>query len=127
MANKKMTKREMFTIIGEILQGIDIREMTENRISGEEVDEFIAHEIELLDKKHGSISKADKAKAEADEVLKASILTLIKGKSMTASEIATALSTADTMIPNQKITAMLRQLSNAVTREVVKGKAYFSA
>ena len=117
MAIAKVTKRENFMAIITVLeeQGLD------NLVA------VMKHEIELLDKKHGSVSKADKAKAEANEALKADILNLIKGTPMTASDIAQSLSTADNLIPNQKITAMLRQLGESVTREVVKGKAYFSA
>ena len=116
MANK-VTKKDNFKAIVEVLAEQGLTNLVE----------VMNHEIELLEKKSNTPSKADKAKAEADEVLKTNIVNLITGKPMTASEIATALSTADVLIPNQKITAMLRQLSGVVKREVVKGKAYFSA
>ena len=116
MANK-VTKRDNFKAIIEVLAGQ----------GKDELVKVMEHEIELLDKKSNTPSKADKAKAEANEALKTAICELIKDTPMTASDIAQSLSTADNLIPNQKITAMLRQMGDTVKREVVKGKAYFSA
>lgn len=115
MANK-VTKRDNFKAIINVLseQGLD------NLVA------VMEHEIELLDKKHGGQSKADKAKAEANGVLQERIAELLDGKSMTASDIAEALSTDEVKITNQKVSAMIRQMGDKVTKEVVKGRAYFT-
>lgn len=115
MANK-VTKRDNFKAIIGVLQaqGLD------NLVA------VMEHEIELLDKKHGSTSKADKAKAEANGVLQERIAALIDGKSMTASDIAKALSTDEVELTNQKVSAMIRQMGDKVTKEVVKGRAFFT-
>ena len=115
MANK-VTKRDNFNAIINVLseQGRD------------DLVAVMKHEIELLDKKHGSTSKADKAKAEANGVLQARIATLLDGKSMTASDIAKALSTDEVELTNQKVSAMIRQMGDKVTKEVVKGRAFFT-
>lgn len=115
MANK-ITKRDNFNAIIEVLkeQGKD------NLVA------VMEHEIELLNKKSNTPSKADKAKAEANEALKASICELLAGKSMTATEIADALSTDEVKVTNQKVSAMIRQLGDGITKELVKGRAYFT-
>ena len=115
MANK-ITKRDNFNSIIEVLkeQGRD------------DLVAVMEHEIELLNKKSNTPSKADKAKAQANEVLKASISEILTGKSMTASEIADALSTDEVKVTNQKVSAMIRQMGDTITKEVVKGRAYFT-
>ena len=112
----KITKRENFNAIIAVLeeQGLD------------NLVEVMKHEIDLLDKKHGGQSKADKAKAEANGVLQERIAVLLDGKVMTASDIADALSTDEVKITNQKVSAMIRQMGDKVTKELVKGRAYFT-
>lgn len=116
MANK-VTKKDNFKAIVKVLEEQGLTALVE----------VMNHEIELLEKKSNTPSKADKAKAEANEALKARILDAIAGKSMTASEIAKAVSTDEVEISNQKVSALIRQMGDAVTKEVVKGRAYFTA
>lgn len=115
MANK-VTKRENFNAIITVLESQGLTNLVD----------VMKHEIELLDKKHGSTSKADKAKMEANGALQARIATLLDGKSMTASDIAKALSTDEMELTNQKVSAMIRQMGDKVTKEVVKGRAFFT-
>ena len=112
----KVTKRDNFNAIIEVLkaQGCD------NLVA------VMEHEIELLNKKHGGVSKADKERKEANVVLCDKIATLIVNKPMTATDIAKAVSTDEVEYTNQKISAMLRQIGDKVTKEVIKGKTYFS-
>ena len=116
MAVKKITKRENFNAIIEVLK-------EQNR---EDLVAVMEHEIELLNKKHGGVSKATEAKRVANGALQERIVELIADKPMTATEIAKALSTDEVDLSNQKISAMLRQLGDKVTKTVDKGKAYFS-
>ena len=116
MAVKKITKRENFNAIIEVLKDADRADLVA----------VMEHEIELLNKKHGGVSKADEAKRADNKALQERIVDLITDKAMTASEIAKALSTDEVEYSNQKISAMLRQIGDKVTKEVVKGKAYFS-
>lgn len=115
MANK-ITKKDNFNAIIEVLkaQGKD------------DLVAVMEHELELLAKKSNTPSKADKAKAEANEVLKTAIYEVLTGKSMTASDIAEALSTDEVKITNQKVSALIRQMGDTITKEVVKGRAYFT-
>ena len=116
MAVKKITKRENFNAIIEVLKDADRADLVA----------VMEHEIELLNKKHGGVSKANEAKKVANGELQERIVELISTKAMTASEIAKALSTDEVEYSNQKISAMLRQIGDKVVKTVEKGKAYFS-
>ncbi len=110
---KKITKREMFAQIREVVA--DNADMVA----------FIDHEIELLSKKSGS--KKPTATQIANEGLKATILTVLEGsEGMTASEV---LASSDEFagLSNQKITALLRQLvlDGSVTKITDSKKTLF--
>ena len=95
---KKMTKKEMFAQIREVLMNYDY----DNLVA------FVDHEIELLSKKSGS--KKPTATQVANEGLKSVILTVLEcSECMTASDV---LASADDFagLSNQKISALLRQL-----------------
>ena len=110
---KKITKREMFAQIREVVA--DNADMVA----------FIDHEIELLSKKSGS--KKPTATQIANEGLKATILTVLEGsEGMTASEVL-AGSDEFAGLSNQKITALLRQLvlDGSVTKITDSKKTLF--
>ena len=115
MANKT-TKRDNFNAIIEVLKDAG----KDNLVA------VMEHEIELLNKKHSGVSKADEAKRADNKVLQERIVELLAGKEMTASEIAKALSTDEVEYSNQKVSAMIRQIGDSITKNVVKGKAYFT-
>lgn len=115
MATTKVTKRDNFNSIIKVLADA----------GRDDLVEVIEHEIELLNKKHGKVSKADMQRKADNAELQTAILAVLE-KPMTASEIANALSTAEVQYSNQKVSAMLRQLGDKVAKEVVKGKSYFS-
>ena len=93
---KKITKREMFTKIREVVA--DNAEMVK----------FIDHEIELLSKKSGS-RKPTKTQIE-NEYLKETIVNVLEhDKGMTVSEVLTMSEDFDGM-SNQKMSALLKQL-----------------
>lgn len=107
-----MTKREMFARIASVCA------------DDAEILAFVAHEVELLDKKNKAPKKATKTQVE-NEHLKDEILKVLAetDRPLTATEIGDKLG-----ISVNKTSALLTQLKedNSVVREVVKRKAYFS-
>ena len=111
MANKKMTKVEMFKAL------LEKYDFSESEV------EFINHEIELIAKKNGSRSMT--ATQKANEDIKSTILDFMnEGQSYTVTEIQKGVG----LESNQKTSALIRQLREGgfVTRQEVKGKAYFT-
>lgn len=113
----KMTKREMF-----------------NQIMAHTTDEaekeFLAHELELLEKKNASDKKPTK-KQEANSDVKATMLTEMEpGKLYTVTDMLKNLPSlaGDADMTNQKISALVRQMvaDGLLTRTEDKRKAYFS-
>lgn len=111
-----MTKRENFVAINAIL----------NEVGHEEFNDFIAHEIELLNKKVGSRSSKPTKRQVENEAVKANILEVLSTEGQSVTEILAQLE--DSSLTNQRVSALLRQLreSGSVHKEVVKGKSLFS-
>ena len=112
---KKVTIKEQFVEVAEVLRGID----------REDLATFIDGRIEVLDKK--TANKKATAKQEENEVLKGEILTLMatdKDKVFTVGELIKTFG-----VSSQKMSALLTQMVNAgtVVRTVEKKVAYFSA
>lgn len=115
---KKLTKREMFTML------LAIEEVGAN----EDLVNFINHEIELLDKKAGKASKSQKE----NEGIKARLVEELVaiGKAVTVTEFIKASEYAqENEFSNQKITSLFSQLEKAkeIQKVVLKGKSYYSA
>lgn len=118
---KKMTKKEMFAMVMEVV----VNSTVENKA---EMENFIAHEIELLEKKS---SKSGQSKTQKEnEILKAEIFEELAeiGKAVTVSDFQAVTRFAPPEFSNQKISALLNQLekSGQVKKEVIKKKSYFS-
>ncbi len=109
-----MTKKERFA------QLLTINEVATNA----ELVEFINHEIELLSNK--SHSRGMTKTQKENESIKAVLLEELRniGKPVTITEFQ-SLSEIAGNYQNQKISALLRQMSE-VERVEVKGKAYFT-
>ena len=119
MANTtKMTKRQVIEAM-----------LNEEAISANEVYvEYLKHELELLDNRNKSRSKAKTAKDEANAELKELILAVLDvevGKTITE-----VIKSDDTLneLSNQKVTALMKSLVNdgAVERHDDKKKATFT-
>ena len=115
MAEKKITKREMYArILG--------------KLTDENEKAFIEHEMELLAKKNAAKSTKPTATQVANAGVKEEILGVMEsGKMYTVSELMKAVpSLNDTS--NQKASALIRQLKDEglVNRVEEKGRAYFS-
>lgn len=117
---KKMTKKEMFGMIKELLA---------NR---EDIVEFCDHEIELLEKKKSN------GNARANEKLEKSVELVYNelakmGKPCTASELIAnggldELANENGVVSTQKVSAMLKKLvdNGRVEKFVEKKKTYFA-
>ena len=115
-----MTKKDYFKALATVVASIDVENQTD-------LLDFIAHEIELLEKK-SSKSKPSKTQAENENIM-AEILVALEdiNSKVTVTELMKA---NDTMAAysNQKLSALLKKLvdSGAVVKEVEKKKSYFS-
>lgn len=115
MAEIKKTKKVYFNEILEIVKG------------NNDLENFVKHEIELLDKKN--LSKAPTKVQIENESIKETILEVLidSDKKMTITDIQNANEKLSSY-SNQKISALLTQLinENKVERTMEKKKAYFS-
>ena len=127
MANAKMTKRDYFNALSELVTNA-------NPTNAADILAFIDHEVELLDKKNGYKSSKPTKSQLANEGLKATLLEVMAEVDKPAT--ITELQRADTRlafdengsISNQRLSALLRQMidSGTVVRTTEKKKAYFS-
>ena len=116
----KMTKKEMFGMIKETINGVEV----ENK---NEMLDFIAHEIDLLNRKHSSgESKTQKENKILMEQLKDALACL--GKPVTISEFQNISTHEVATLSNQKLSALLKKLvdTNEVVKTIEKKKSYFA-
>ena len=118
MANVKLTKKEMFAQILEIVKGDTVME------------DFIKHEIELLDKKKSSSSKKAQETKDLNQKLAEDLLMALAelDRPVTISEFQKESTSNVSALSNQKISYLLRILvsDGLVVRTEEKKKAYFS-
>lgn len=107
---EKLTKRDYFTRILSYAR--------------EEDKAFLEHELELLDRKNAKPAKPTKKQAENAVMAEAIHGAMEPGKGYTASDIFAMFPELGSV---QKASALITQMRKnlTVTREVVKGKAYF--
>lgn len=117
MNNKKMTKMDKFTMLA------DLPAVKENPV----LSEFVAHEMELLEKKNVG-EKKPTAQQTANAGIQTAILENMEvNRLYTITEIIKSVpECAD--LTNQRVSALVRQLVDAgkVIRTEDKRKAYFS-
>ena len=119
MTNKKMTKKEMFAMVMEVV------EVSETANKAEMMD-FLAHEIELLERKKSSSAKT-KSQVENEKIMVSILEELAQAeKPMTVTELMQTESLAG--LSNQKLSALLRLLKEdgKVVKTIDKKKSYFS-
>lgn len=114
MAEKKMTKREMFESIKKVAG------LTEEQVK------FIDHELELLAKKNSS-EKKPTAQQEANKGIKEVILDNLTEEGITISDLQKKVAELGEL-SNQRVSALMRQLVNdgLVVKTEDKRKSYFS-
>ena len=119
MTEKKITKRETFTEIVEILKGLG-----KERLVG-----VMEHELELLAKKNASGNGKLTATQKENEVIKEEIVKSLAVNPDRLYTITEMLKEFDCCKPytNQKISALLKQLiaDGKVEKIVEKRKSYF--
>ena len=118
---KKITKKEMFTMVAKVVENSNV----ENKA---EMLEFIAHEIELLEKKN-SKSAPTKVQKENEILLEKLLVALAEfDRPITVSELMKESSHEVATLSNQKLSALLKKLVDAkkVVKSTEKKKSYFS-
>lgn len=116
---KKMTKKDYFNLIAEIVANADV----ENQ---DDIQAFISHEIELLEKK-SSKSKPSKTQKENEGIMQEIVSVLATlDTPVTVTELMKADETM-AVYSNQKLSALLKKLvdNGTVKKTVEKKKSYF--
>lgn len=110
---KKITKKEMFTIIRGILDAAEQKGiMPDEKASYDEMKASIDHEIELLDSKAVAAQKRAAAKKEEGDALREEVFgVLSETEYMTIDEIVAAIGNPD--VTRNMVTSRLGQLSKA--------------
>lgn len=115
-----MTKREMFAELTKVVNGAEVT-------NKEELLNFIAHEVELLNKKNSRSGKPTKTQVENEEI-KTKIFEVLSAsnKPMTVTQLLATEKLSG--LSNQKVSALLTQLrkDDKVVRTVEKKVAYYS-
>lgn len=117
---KKMTKKEYFAVLAEVVANSDM----ENK-DGALV--FIAHEVELLEKKSAKSGQTKIQKENAEILVKIKAELAEVGKAVTITELQAA-SAEMAQYSNQKLSALLKKLveSGEVVKTTEKKKSYFA-
>lgn len=116
---KKMTKKDYFNLVAEIVANADV----ENQ---EDIQAFIAHEIELLERK-SSRSKQTKKQKENEGIMQEIVSVLATlDTPVTVTELMKSDETMAVYSP-QKLSALLKKLvdNGTVKKTVEKKKSYF--
>lgn len=120
---KKMTKKEMFAEVIAVVEKVEV----ENKA---EMLNFLAHEVELLERKS---SKSGQTKTQKENVLLMEQLVEALSemeKPVTISEFQSQSTAEVATLSNQKLSALLKKLTEEenprVVKTVEKKKSYFA-
>lgn len=118
MENKRMTKKEYFAQLMEVVVNAGV----DNEV---ELVNFITHEVELLSKKSNVKTKAQKENEALVEVIYQALVEV--AHPVTVTELQGVNAEVGEM-SNQKVSALLKKLVDAqrVNKVVDKKKSYFS-
>ncbi len=118
---KRVTKKEYFGMVREIVEasGVDNKE---------DILAFVDREVELLNKRKNGETKAQKENAELVEVVYNKLIEM--ARPVTATEIFNELRDNEAITSNQKVSALLKKLTDPADGRVIKTadkkKSYFS-
>ena len=118
---KKMTKKEMFTMVANVVENAEV----ENKA---EMLEFLAHEVELLNRKSGK-SGETKTQKENKVLMEQLLVALAEfEKPVTVSEFMKESTHEVATLSNQKLSALFKKLVEAekVVKTTEKKKSFFS-
>lgn len=118
---KKMTKKEMFAMVIAVVKNVEVE-------AKEEMLNFLAHEVELLEKKS---SKSGTTKTQKENIVLMEQLEEALGEmteAVTISEFQAKSTHEVATLSNQKLSALLKKLveSGKVVKTVEKKKSYFA-
>lgn len=118
---KKITKKEMFAMVAKVVENSEVANKTE-------MLDFIAHEIELLEKKN---SRSGQTKTQKEnEILVEQLFSALSefDKPITISEFMKESTHEVSTLSNQKLSALMKKLVDAerVVKTTEKKKSYFS-
>lgn len=118
---KKMTKKEMFAMVAKVVENSEVANKAE-------MLEFLAHEVELLEKKN---SRTGQTKTQKEnEVLMGQLLEALREfeKPVSVSEFMKGSSHEVATLSNQKLSALFKKLVEAgkVVKTTEKKKSLFS-
>lgn len=118
MADKKITKKDNYTLLYDIVENSTIS--AERRL---DLLSFIDHELELLEKRANASASSLTANQKANILLKQEILDVMeKGREYRANEFVTMAEFADRGLSLNKFSAMLKQLKDEGKIEAYKNK-----
>ncbi len=117
---KKMTKKDWFAVLAEVVSASDIA-------NKKGALEFIAHEVELLEKKSAKSGQTKVQKANEEILVNIKVVLTEIGKPVTVTELQEA-SAEMSKYSNQKLSALLKKLvdNKEVIKTIEKKKSYFS-
>lgn len=118
---KKMTKKEMFAMVANVVENAEV----ENKA---EMLEFLAHEVELLNRKSGK-SGETKTQKENKVLMEQLLVALAEfEKPVTVSEFMKESTHEVATLSNQKLSALFKKLVEAekVVKTTEKKKSFFS-
>lgn len=117
---KKMTKKEWFAVLTEVVEQSNMENKTEALA-------FINHEVELLEKKSAKSGQTKTQKENAEILVKIKEELAKVGKAVTITELQ-ATSAEMAQYSNQKLSALLKKLveSGEVVKTTEKKKSYFA-
>ena len=118
---KRVTKKEYFGMVREIVEASDVA-------NKDAILEFVDREVELLSKRKNGETKAQKENAELIEVVYNKLVEM--ARPVTATEIFNELRDNEAITSNQKVSALLKKLTDGEDARVIKTadkkKSYFS-
>ena len=111
---KKLTKKEMFAMVQALVQSVECEEK-------EVMVEFLAHEVELLEKK--ATYKRETVVQKKNEILKGVIVEVLSA-SATALTITEMQAKSEVLgaLSNQKVSAVVKQMVDITVKKTVEGK-----
>ena len=100
-----MTQREFYTAVI-------------STVDNEELKDFATNAIAKLDERNAKRKGEESKKAKENAPIKEAILGVLTHEPMTASDIASAISTEDSVFSVQKVSALLRQIDGLSVTDI---------
>ena len=120
MTEKKITKRDRYTEMKVIFEGMDRTDLAE----------FCEHELELLAKKNASKSKVSVAEQEKRDAIAEAVVAILENEAtpIPNAEICKAMPDEFGVVSTQKLTPILTKMveNGVITSAKVKGRTVYA-